>query len=202
MTTTDAVPDLDLRLSAARDSIRTNWAIFLAYGIVLTILGVLAVAWPQISTFAVEFYLGWIFLFSGVFGLAVVSYSPRASDFVWALLSAALSLFVGVLFIWRPVEGEVSLTLLLIAFFIVEGLFQVTLALLHRRELPGAWGWLLASGLVDLALALLLIKGWPSTAIWALGLLAGVNLITTGVAIILTAFRAKRLVKSVKEALN
>jgi uncharacterized membrane protein HdeD (DUF308 family) len=168
----------------------------------LTILGVLAVAWPQISTFAVEFYLGWIFLFSGVFGLAVVFYAPRASDFVWALLSAALSLFVGVLFIWRPVEGEVSLTLLLIAFFIVEGLFQVTLALLRRRELPGSWGWLLASGLVDLALALLLIKGWPSTAIWALGLLAGVNLITTGVAIILTAFRAKRLVKSVKEALN
>ena len=138
MTTTDAAPDLELRLNAARDSIRTNWAIFLAYGVVLTILGVLAVAWPQISTFAVEFYLGWIFLFSGVLGLAVVLYAPRTSDFVWALLSAALSLLVGVLFIWRPVEGEVSLTLLLIAFFIVEGLFQVTLALLHRSELPGS----------------------------------------------------------------
>jgi uncharacterized membrane protein HdeD (DUF308 family) len=121
MTATGADTNLDAQLGAARESIRTNWAIFLTHGIVLIILGVLAVIWPQVSTLAVDIYLGWIFLFSGAFGLAVAFYAPRTSDFSWTLLSAALSLFVGVLLLWHPVEGVVSLTLILVALFIVCG---------------------------------------------------------------------------------
>jgi uncharacterized membrane protein HdeD (DUF308 family) len=85
---------------------------------------------------------------------------------------------------------------------IVEGFFQIALALRYRNALPGSWGWLLASGLVDLAIAILIIRDWPSTSVWTLGLLAGLNLISTGSAIIITAIQARRFAKTLKEALS
>ena len=194
--------DVDNQIKAVRDSVRENWSLFLAQGIILTILGALAIIWPQVSTIAVDAFVGWLFLFGGVSGLAVSFYAPSTSDFIWALLSAALSLFVGVILLWNPAQGAVSLTLVLIALFIVEGLFQTAMALRFRAALPGTWGWLLVSGLADLLLALLVIKGWPGTAAWILGTLAGVNLITTGIAVVAVALEARRAVDSVKVALR
>ena len=86
----------------------------------------------------------------------------------------------------------VSLTRLLVAFFIAEGIFQITAALSYRWAFPESWGWMLFSGLVDLALAALLIAGWPSSASWVLGLTVGVNLIGSGVATILVASAVRR----------
>jgi uncharacterized membrane protein HdeD (DUF308 family) len=192
--------DLDNQIKAVQDSVRGNWCLFLAQGIILTILGVLAIIWPQISTIAVDAYVGWLFLFGGALGLVASFYAPSSSDFIWALLSAALSLFVGVILLWNPAQGAVSLTLVLTALFIVEGLFQTAMALRYRATLPGTWGWLLVSGLADLLLAFLVIKGWPGTAAWTLGILAGVNLITTGVAIIAVAIEARRAVDALRTA--
>lgn len=84
-------------------------------------------------------------------------------------MTGALSLFAGVLLLWHPVEGVVSLTLLLIAFFIAEGVFQMAAAFGYRHIFPESWVWMLLSGLADLILALLLISGWPGSANWALG---------------------------------
>jgi uncharacterized membrane protein HdeD (DUF308 family) len=81
----------------------------------------------------------------------------------------------------------VTLTLVLIAFFIVEGVFQIAAAFGYRTAFPRSWGWMLGSGIADLLLAALLIAGWPGSAVWALGLVVGVNLITSGVAITLVA---------------
>ena len=101
-------------------------------GIIMMVLGAAAIIWPQISTLAVDLYVGWMFLLSGLSGLVTMFIASSVAAFLWSLLTAALSLFVGVLLLWHPVEGAVSLTLVLIAFFIVEGVFQIAAAIRHR----------------------------------------------------------------------
>jgi uncharacterized membrane protein HdeD (DUF308 family) len=183
-----------------RDTVRYHWQLFLAQGVIMTIFGFVAVVWPQISTVAIDVYVGWLFLLSGIVGLGSMLLADNAQAFLWSLLTAALSLFVGIVLLWHPVEGAVSLTLVLIAFFIVEGIFQIAASVSYRDALPDSWGWLLASGIVDLILAALIIKGWPSTAGWALGLIAGVNLITSGTAMIMVALAGRSVVKALATA--
>ena len=185
---------------AVKDTVRHHWQLFLTQGVIMTILGVLAVIWPQISTVAVDVYVGWLFLLSGVVGLATMFLAQDVQAFLWLLLTAALSLFVGIVLLWHPVEGAVSLTLVLIAFFIVEGIFQIAASISYRDVFPDSWGWLLASGIADLILAALIIKGWPSTAGWALGLIVGVNLVTSGAAIIMVALAGRSVVRAIASA--
>ena len=193
----------NIRLDSERaitETLRIHWLLFLVQGIIMMVLGALAVIWPQISTLAVDLYVGWMFLISGLFGLVTIFVASSVAGFLWSLLTAALSLFVGVLLLWHPVEGAVSLTLVLISFFIAEGVFQIAAAIRHREAFPDSWGWLLMSGLADLVLAAMLIWGWPSTAIWALGLIAGLNLITSGLAIVMVAAAARNMVRVVEQA--
>ena len=90
-----------------------------------------------------------------------------------------------------PLVGALSLTLVLIAFFLIEGVVSIMFALDHKRELSGQWGWMLMSGIVDLVLAALVFGGLPSTAAWAIGLLVGINMVFGGSALIAMALHAK-----------
>jgi uncharacterized membrane protein HdeD (DUF308 family) len=88
-------------------------------------------------------------------------------------------------------RGVLSLTIVLTAFFIVEGVFQAAAALIYREAMPTSWGWMLLSGLADLVLAAIIIMGWPGSAVWVLGLLVGVNLLTSGFAVVMVALAAR-----------
>ena len=185
---------------AVKDTVHSYWQLFLTQGVIMVILGILAVVWPQISTVAVDVYVGWLFLLSGIVGIFTMFLARDVQAFLWMLLTAALSLFVGIVLLWHPVEGAVSLTLVLIALFIVEGAFQIVASLSYRAVFPESWGWMLASGIADLILAALIIKGWPSTATWALGLIVGINLITSGAAITMVALAGRNLVRTLASA--
>ena len=185
---------------ALRTAMRENWKWFVFQGIVMLILGCLAVAEPVIASVAVDIYVGWLFLFSGLLGLVTMFSARDASAFFWMLLTAALSLAVGIMLIWKPAEGTVSLTLLLTAFFIAEGAFQIGASLSYRAVMPNSWGWLLASELADLVLAGLIIYAWPESASWTLGLIVGINLITTGLAIVMTAMEVRNVAKSLSRS--
>jgi uncharacterized membrane protein HdeD (DUF308 family) len=128
---------------------------------------------------------------SGVVGLVVMFSSRNVAGFLWALVTALLSIVVGALLLWKPAEGVLSLTIVLIAFFTVEGIFQATTALIYRAAMPASWGWMLLSGLADLVLAAIVIMGWPGSAVWVLGLLVGVNLLTSGWAVVMVALAAR-----------
>jgi uncharacterized membrane protein HdeD (DUF308 family) len=141
-------------------------------------------------------YIGWLFLFSGLLGLVTIFSARDASASFWNLLTSALSLAVGILLIWKPDEGTVSFTFVLTAFFIAEGAFQVGTSISYRDVLPGSWGSLLASGIMDLVLAGLIIYFWPQSASWTLGLIVGTNLISTGFAILMTAIEVRNAGKS------
>jgi uncharacterized membrane protein HdeD (DUF308 family) len=185
--------------NAVRTALRENWKWFVFQGIVMLILGCLAVAEPVIASVAVDIYIGWLFMFSGVLGLVAMFSARDASAFFWMLLSSALSLAVGILLVWKPDAGTVSLTLVLTAFFIAEGVFQIGASISYRDVLPDSWGWMLASGIADIVLAGLIIYSWPQSASWTLGLVVGVNLITTGLAILMTAIEVKKVGKSLEQ---
>ena len=179
-----------------RETVSINWHLFAAQGVVMTVIGILAMIWPQISTVAVDLYVGWMFFISGAVGVLGMFFAPTVSTFLWSLLTSALSLLVGVLLLWHPVEGAASLTLVLIAFFLVEGVFHIVLSFSYRNAFPGSWGWMLISGITDLILVAIIMKGWPTSANWALGLVVGANLITSGLAILMIALAARRIVRA------
>ena len=95
-----------------------------------------------------------------------------------------------------PAGGVVSLTLVLIVFFVMEGVASIMFAIEHRNEFSGRWGWMLASGVIDLVLAAMIYTGLPGSAAWAIGLLVGINMMFGGVALIGMALQARSEVSS------
>jgi uncharacterized membrane protein HdeD (DUF308 family) len=141
---------------------------------------------------AVTILLGWLFLVSGILGLITTFWMRHAPGFWWSLLSAVLAIVVGAVLLASPLTGAFSLTLVLVAFFLVEGAVSIMFALDHKRELSGQWGWMLVSGIIDLGLAIMIFAGLPSTAAWAVGLLVGINMIFGGTALIAMALHARK----------
>jgi len=176
---------------AVETSLHEHWVLYLVEGIILVILGIAAVAIPPLATVAVELLFGWLFLISGIAGLVTTFWMRQAPGFWWSLVSAILGIAAGVVLLVWPLSGVLSLTLVLIAFFVVEGVASIMFALEHKRELTAQWGWMLVSGIVDLILAVILFSGFPGTAAWALGLLVGINLIFGGCALVAMALRAR-----------
>jgi uncharacterized membrane protein HdeD (DUF308 family) len=177
---------------AAAAALREHWVLFLVEGVVLLVLGATAVVLPPIATLAVTILFGWLFLVSGVVGLFTSFWMRHAPGFWWSLLSAALGIVVGAMLLGSPLVGALSLTLVLIAFFLIEGVVSIMFALDHKRELSGQWGWMLMSGVIDLVLAVMIFAGLPSTASWAVGLLVGINMIFGGTALIAMALHARK----------
>ena len=184
------------------DMLKAHWRLYVFEGVVMIVLGVLAIVFPVFATLAVDLYLGWLFLFCGVLALIIMITAGNIPGFWWALVTAILTILVGLALLLRPGAGVVSLTAVLTAFFIVEGVFQTAAALTHRDGIPHSWGWLLASGIADLVLAAIIIAGWPGTVDWTLGLLAGVSLLTSGWAIVMVAMSVRSLAEDVRDAIR
>jgi len=184
-------PDIQGFQRAVETSLREHWKVFLIEGIILVILGAAAIIIPPLATLSVTIFLGWLFLISGVVGLVTTFQARQAPGFWWSLLSAVNGILAGIALIGWPLSGAVSLTLVAIVFFAVEGFATIMYALEHKRELSGRWGWMLVSGIVDLFLAAVIFAGLPGTAAWAIGLLVGINMMFGGVALIMMALHAR-----------
>jgi uncharacterized membrane protein HdeD (DUF308 family) len=179
-------------LGELSDAVRRHWGLFLFEGIALVILGLLAVMAPALASVAATAFFGWILLISGVVGLITTLRGRRVPGFAWSLTSAIVGMVAGVLLIGWPVQGAFSLTGILIVFLWVEGAVTILYALEHRGA-SGRWRWMLTSGIVDVVLGLLLLAGLPGTALWALGLIVGINMLFGGWALILMALHARSL---------
>jgi uncharacterized membrane protein HdeD (DUF308 family) len=176
---------------ALSGAIHEHWALFLIEGIILVILGIAAIALPPIATLAFTIIIGWVFLISGVVGLFTTFWARHVPGFWWSLISAIIGIAAGVVLLLWPITGTLSLTLVLIAFFVVEGIVSIMYAIEHRNQLTGRWGWMLVSGIIDLILAGIIFAGLPGTAVWALGLLVGINMLFGGAALIAMALAAR-----------
>jgi uncharacterized membrane protein HdeD (DUF308 family) len=184
-------PDLAGIQRAVANALHEHWKLYLFEGILLLILGAIAIIIPPIATLAVTIVIGWLFLISGIVGLVTTFMMRNAPGFWWSLVSAALAVVAGGWLLARPLSGAVSLTIVVVVFFIIEGIASIMFALEHKRELSGRWGWMLVSGVIDLILAFVIFTGLPGTAAWAIGLLVGINMIFGGSALIAMALHAR-----------
>src|SRR5579863_8291851 len=190
MSTNDPTGAADLA-AAFKKSISDHWRIFLAEGIVLVLLGLAAIVIPPLAGLATTIILGWLFLIGGIVGLLSTFGARQAPGFGWSLLSAIVAVLAGIVLLWNPWQGLATLTFVLIAFFIIDGVLIIILALQHRRELTGRWEWMMIGGVMDLVLAAIIISGLPGTLAWALGLLVGIDLVWGGMSLIGMALSAR-----------
>ena len=178
--------------TAMSEAVKSHCKAFLFEGILLVVLGVAALVLPPLASLATAIFLGWMFLISGIGWLIATYWARNTPGFWWSLISAALAVLAGGILLARPVQGVLTLTIVLGAYFLAEGVTTIMYALEHRRELSGRWSWLLISGLVDIAISFMVIAGLPSSAEWAIGVLVGINLLFGGASLIGIALAARK----------
>jgi uncharacterized membrane protein HdeD (DUF308 family) len=183
------LPDLTQMLTK---SAHDHWRMFLIEGIVLVVLGTAAIVLPPLAGVATAIVLGWLFLIGGIVGLISTFGARQAPGFAWSLLSALVAVIAGGVLLWNPVQGLITLTYVLIAYFIVDGVLIIALAISHRRALSGRWEWMMVNGVIDLVLAAVIISGLPGSLLWALGLLVGIDLVFGGWSLIVMALAARK----------
>lgn len=161
---------------------------FKIYGVILILLGAVSIILPGVASLATAITVGWLLIAGGIFGLISVFQSGTGSPgFWWNLLTAILCALAGVVLLWNPIAGVLTLTIILAAYLLATGVSKGLMALHYRSVIPKAWGWVLFSALVDIALSVVIFAGLPGSAIWVLGLLVGINLLFTGVALMTAA---------------
>jgi uncharacterized membrane protein HdeD (DUF308 family) len=188
MTLSDGLEELQTRMAAA---VRQHWKAFLIEGILLVVLGLAAMIVPPLASLAVTIFLGWMFLISGIAGLALTYWARNMPGFWWSLISAVLAILAGGILLARPIQGVLTLTVVVGVYFLAEGVATIMYALEHRRELSGRWSWLLVAGAMDILIAFFIIAGLPGSAEWAIGLLVGINLLFGGATLIGMALAAR-----------
>jgi uncharacterized membrane protein HdeD (DUF308 family) len=175
---------------AMREAVKRHSLWYLVQSALMILGGILALFYPILSSFAVVLFLGWVLIISGVVqGISLIG-AQNVPHFWLQLVSVVLSVIVGVLFLRHPGEGLLTLTLLLIVFFMVEGMSKIIFAL-TIRPFPN-WGWVLVSGVIGILLSFYLWASLPVTAIWLLGVLLGIQLICEGVALGYLAWQVRQ----------
>jgi len=155
----------------------STWSILC--GVALIVLGMLALGSPAIAAIAVNAVIAWLIFLAGAVHLSLAFYAHRAGSVIWKLLVGLAYIFFGVYLIAHPTLGVASLTLVLASLFLVEGIFDI--ALYFQMRAIGGSSWILADGIITLALGLMIYLQWPSSSNWAIGTLVGVSLIISGV---------------------
>ena len=175
---------------AMRETVKRQSLWYLVQGGLMVLAGVVALVYPLLSSLAVVVLLGWLLIISGVVqGISLIG-ARNVPHFWLQLLSIVLSVIIGLMFLRNPGEGLFTLTMLLIVFFMVEGISKVIFAL-TIRPFPN-WVWVLASGLIGISVAVFLWSSLPVTAVWLLGLLLGVLLISEGAALGYLAWQVRK----------
>ncbi len=187
-----AIP-MDAAAAALREAMRETvkrysfW--YLIQGVLLVVAGVLALIYPFIASVAVVFLLAWILIISGVLqGIGLIGAS-NVPHYWLQLISAVLAILIGVLLLNSPDSGLLIMTVLLIVYFMVEGIAKIIFAL-TIRPFPN-WGWILGSGFVGILLSLILWANMPLSSDWVLGLMLGILLVCEGAALTYLAWHVR-----------
>jgi uncharacterized membrane protein HdeD (DUF308 family) len=190
MTEQTSQASIEAAIAEAKKQIADHWGWFLALGILLVLAGVAAILFPLVSTIATKIALGWIFLVSGALLIIHAFSSQQWRGFIWGLLLGVLYVIAGGWLAFFPFTGIITLTLLLAALFLAEGVLEVIMGVRVRPH--EGWGWLVLSGLVAIAVGAMIAAELPGSAIWAIGLLAGINLLSSGISFVVLALAGRR----------
>jgi uncharacterized membrane protein HdeD (DUF308 family) len=174
-----------------RTSVKISPRTLLILGIVFVVLGFLAIILPVVASFVVNSFVGWLLIIGGV----LYGYHAFGIRDGWniaaTVLLALLTLASGIILLIFPLAGVITLTMFLAAYFVAAGILKAIYALQHRGM--SGWGWALVSGLISIAFGVLIWSGFPGTALWALGVIVGIDLIFYGWALIFLYSTLKRV---------
>lgn len=172
-----------------------NWKWFLLWGIVLIVLGLLSISEATFATLISVVILGYLIFFGGAI-MFIDTFSfwrGKWGGFFLHLAVSILYLIVGFVLIMNPVEGSISLTLLLGLFYLVIGIFRIGISTSSR--IPN-WGWSLFNGIITLILGLLILSSWPASSLFIIGLFVGIDLVFLGVSYVMFSLAGHKLTKA------
>lgn len=174
------------------ETLKNRWGFVLFIGILLILLGTLAILGSVATTLLSVFLLGVILLAGGLFQLfhafTARTWGGVSAEFLVGILYG----LTGILLLAKPVQGAASLTLLLAILFFASGLYRSIVAIYNR---PREWGWLLASGLISLLLGALIFAEWPESSLWVIGAFIGIDLLFSGWTLVMLSIMGNKLQK-------
>ncbi len=167
----------------------TGWPLWLA--VLLIVAGFLAILAPLVSGIAITLIIGWILLMVGAFHFLLAWKRHHASSIVWEALIGVLYLIAGLYLISHPILGLTSLTLILAVYLLFKGAFEI----IHYFQLRsrGSATWLLITGIINLALAVMIWRSWPFSSVWVIGTLIGISILVTGFSRLMLTMGARRM---------
>ena len=169
---------------------RSGSTMSILWGVLLVVLGVFAIASPFLAAVAVEIAIAWLIVFAGVVHVVLAFHAHGAGSVIWKLLIGLAYLALGGYLIYRPLLGVASLTLLLAALFVIEGILDLVIYF-KMRPLHGS-GWVLVDGIITLILGGLIYAQWPLSSVWAIGVLVGASLMISGITRIAMSLAIRR----------
>ena len=188
MSTTDPSIDGETRHEIKK---ATGWSV--ALGVLMIILGIVAIAVPLATSAAIAFWIAWVLIGCGVIELIYAFQTRAEGGILWKLLVGVAYLVAGIYLLVHPLNAAVALALMLSIFLVVQGIFEVIMAF-QVRPMPN-WGWMLFSGALSLLLGVMLWSGWPENSFWLIGLLVGISLISSGISRIMLSLVVRKTIK-------
>jgi uncharacterized membrane protein HdeD (DUF308 family) len=172
------------------EEIRAHWKGIMFEGILFLVLGCIALIAPTAFSLGYELVVGWLFLVGGAVQLYRSIQSNYAPGFWFVVLLSVMSMLFGILLVFHPLQGLVALTLIIGAFFFVEGIIKIIFGFTIQNF--GPWGWIVLSGLFSVIISLIVFTGFPFTASWFIGTLIGVYLVVNGLGFMMLSYQAHR----------
>jgi uncharacterized membrane protein HdeD (DUF308 family) len=170
--------------------VRNASTVSFLWGVLLIVFGVLAISSPFLAAVAVNVVIAWLIVLAGVVHLVLAFRAHAGGGMIWKFLVGVAYVCIGAYAIFHPILGVASLTLLLAALFLIEGILDIILFFKMPRTQRSAW--VLGDGIITLLLGLMIYAQWPSSAVWAIGTLVGISMIFSGVARVMMSWAVRK----------
>ena len=181
--------------SSPAELVRSASTSSILWGVLLIILGLLAVGSPYVAAVAVNVAIAWLIVLAGVVHLIAAFYAGSPGSVIWKILVGLAYAALGVYLIMRPAIGVASLTLLLASLFLIEGVFAIVL-FFQIRSIQGS-SWMLVDGIITLVLGLMIYLQWPASSGWAIGTLVGASMFVSGVSRVMMSLAVRKAAAAV-----
>jgi uncharacterized membrane protein HdeD (DUF308 family) len=172
------------------DELRRYWGWYLALGIVLIVLGTIAIGSTFVMTIASVFFFGWLLIIAGVMAVIHAFWHKRWAGFFLDLLTGILYVVAGWMMVTNTKESALLLTLIIAMFLVFEGVFRIVAALTARYP---HWGWVLFNGIISLALGVMIWWQWPYSGLWVIGLFVGIEMLLNGWSLVMLSLMGRKL---------
>src|SRR5580704_8685542 len=164
---------------------------YIAIAVAFIILGIMAIVEPGVAGLAVTVLVGWLLMFGGAAHLVAAFTGGGAGRVFWHVLIGIVFIAGGIYYLMHPLLGLGTLTLILAVIILMAALFEL-IAFFSSRGHAGS-GWLLMNAVITLLLGALIWFHWPSSTVWAIGTLVGVNLLMTGISRLMLGVAARKV---------